>query len=161
MSRILKKSRENKSKLAKPDKEPTLSLHWWANQFAMDDESLRRSIVKSGSPSPEHSARIEGIVVKKALLGDKVAAEIRLKEAQAADQERKNKIADGEMIPLTENLAWQDRVLMPIRQRLLALAGSLAHLCNPTDPQHAEEQLTRWVNETLPMLRAEIGKVNK
>jgi hypothetical protein len=136
------------------------TLTAWSESYGMDEQTLKRKLTKSGYVVKLRED-ISAKVVLNAIMGDKAEAEVRLKLAQAIDQERKNKIADGEMIPLAENLAWQDRTLMPIRQRLLSLSGAMAHLCNPTDPKHAEDQLTRWVNETLSMLRTEIGKVDK
>ncbi len=136
------------------------TLAEWAKSDGTEHRTLERKLVKSGYVV-RPKQKIPYPAIKAAILGDKAEAEIRLKTAQAADQERKNKIADGETIPLSANLKWQDNVLMPIRQRLLSLSGAMAHLVNPTDPKHAEDQLTRWVNETLSMLRTEIGKVKE
>ena len=133
------------------------TLSAWATAFDMESRTLEKALTRSGYEFKPKQP-IPAKAIRNAILGDKEAAEVRLKQAQAEDQERKNRIADGEIIPLSDNLAWQDKVLMPIRQRLLALAGTMGHLCNPTDPKHAQDQLDRWTNETLPMLRAEIGK---
>lgn len=146
-----------KAKIGRPEAIISHSLSAWATNIGTDRRTLERQLIKSGYVL-KAGEKIEAKAIDRARVGEMSEAAIRLKNAQAEDQERKNRIADGEMIPLSDNLAWQDKVLMPIRQRLLALAGTMGHLCNPTDPKHAQDQLDRWTNETLPMLRAEIGK---
>ena len=132
----------------------------WAKAWGIEHRTLQRKLAAAGY-TIKPKEKVPLIAFGNAILGEKAAAEVRLKTAQAADQERKNRIADGETITLAANLAWQDKVLMPIRQRLLSMSGTVAHLCNPTDPVHAAATIDRWVNETLSMLRAEIGKVKE
>jgi hypothetical protein len=136
------------------------TLNDYATSAGIESRTLERKFVKNGFTfKPRELIPLKAYNC--AMLGEKAEAEIRLKNAQAADQERKNKIADGETIPLADNLKWQDNVLMPIRQRLLSMSGTLAHLVNPTDPKHAQDQIDRYVAETLTMLRTEIGKVKE
>lgn len=84
-------------------------------------------------------------------------AAARLANARADDQERLNRISSGESIPLEDNLAWQEKVLLPIRQALMALPGTQSSRCNPADPTFAHAALDAWVRQQLPLLRNEIA----
>src|SRR4051812_32080008 len=66
--------------------------------------------------------------------GDLESEKIRETRERANALERENRIADAELIPLADNLAWQEKTLLPIRQRILALEGTMAQRCNPIDP---------------------------
>jgi hypothetical protein len=126
-------------------------------EFGVTRETIRRGLFTNGvevKPNRTYSTR----EIHNAIAGDLKAARAREALANAIARERDNRVADGELIPLADNLAWQERVLLPVRHRLVALPGSLAQRCNPSDPQFAQRALDEWLNETLPLLRTEVAK---
>jgi hypothetical protein len=134
------------------------TLYAWANAGGIEVRTLERQLVKTGY-TPKPRQKIPFKVIRAALAGDKAAAEIRLKEAQAADQERKNRIADDELVELKEvEQLLSVLVITPLRQALTSAPTTLDTLCNPTDPTQARDQLQQWVNDTLKMLPEKIGK---
>ncbi len=129
-----------------------------AEEFGVSRETIRRGLSANGVPQKETYTTKD---IFSALSGDLKAARAREALASAIAKERENKIAEGEMIPLSDNLAWQEKVLQPIRNRLNDLPGSMASRCNPTDPDHARVQLSGWLKDSLPILRAEIAKATQ
>lgn len=136
------------------------TLSAWATALGVEPRTLERQLSRAGINLTK-GQKLTAKQIDTARVGEKDLADIREKTARAEKLERENKVEDGKVIPLEENLAWQQRVLLPVRQRLLALSGTMAHRCNPTDPTHAQTQLDEWTKETLPLLREEIGRVGK
>lgn len=135
----------------------SLTLEEAAREFAVDKETLRRGLLNVDAPAGK-GVRHSLSTIWRALSGDLKAAKAREALANALAKERDNRIADGEVIPLADNLAWQERVGAPVRQRLLAMPGVMGPRCNPTDPAFAQRALIQWLDETLPLLRTEITK---
>lgn len=133
-----------------------MTLERASREFNVSKETLRRGFQQCGFETGK-GKRYTVADVWKALSGDLKAARAREALANAIAKERDNRIADGETMTLAENLAWQERVHLPIRQRLIALPGSMAQRCNPSDPKFAESALSQWLKETLPILRTEIA----
>lgn len=138
-----------------------MSLKWTllkaSVEFGVTRETIRRGLTKNSievKPNKRYTTR----EIHSALSGDIDQARARDLMASAISRERENRIADSELIPLADNLAWQERVLLPFRQRLLALPGVMSQRCNPTDPAFAQAALETWVKETLPILREEVAK---
>jgi hypothetical protein len=129
-----------------------------STEFGVSRETIRRGLASAGiAPKSGYTTR----EVCAAIFGDIKTATARERLANAIARERENRVADGVLIPLADNLAWQEKVLNPVRQRLLALPAQMAQRCNPTDPQFAQAALDTWLAETLPILRAEIAKANE
>jgi hypothetical protein len=134
------------------------SLHKASAEFGVTRETIRRGLAAYGvDPKKEYTTR----EIHMAIAGDVKAATARDRMASAIARERENRIAEGEIITLTDNQKWQEKVLLPIRQRLIALPGSMAQRCNPADPSFAETALDAWVKESMPLLRSEIRKAAK
>lgn len=86
------------------------------------------------------------------------AAKTREAMARAALLEKKLAEKNKDLIPSGEAEELIRTALLPVRQRLMALASEAAVMCNPTDPQFAHAALTQWVDRALPMIRAHIEK---
>lgn len=139
-------------------------MKWSVNKAAIEfgvsretiDKGLTRLGVK-GTRGDTYSTK----QIHEAIAGDFRHQRTR-REAAAADRlEMENARTKRELIPLEENLAWQNKVLLPIRQRLLSLSGLMASRCNPSDPAHAQSQLDAWTRESLTILRAEVAKAGE
>lgn len=139
-----------------------MSLKWTllkaSVEFGVSRETIRRGLAGNGIEKKKSYTTRE---IHGAIAGDIDVATARDRMASAIARERENRIADSELIPLADNLAWQESVLLPFRQRLLALPGTMAQRCNPTDPGFAQAALEGWVKESLPILRSEVLKVGK
>jgi hypothetical protein len=145
----------------KPIPKPVrLNLETAAREFGVSGETLRRGLHAIGAPT-EKGTLHDLVTIYKALAGDLKGAKAREALANAIAKERENRIADRELIPVEENLAWQERVLGPVRARLMALPGVMAQRCNPSDPNFAQAALDEWLKETLPLLRSEIQKAEQ
>lgn len=87
---------------------------------------------------------------------DLLSAKVDETRARAALLEMEKRQLDGELVKLDEVQRLISRVLLPIRQRLNALPAECASQVNPTDPVFARQALQRWVDESLPMIRAKL-----
>jgi phage terminase Nu1 subunit (DNA packaging protein) len=136
------------------------TIHKAAIEWGVDDKSLAKWLANLGHEI-KRGATFHTREITKAIAGDLKAERIRETRARADALERENRVADGEIISLADNLTWQEKVLLPLRQALDALPGTMGHRCNPTDPKFAERALELWVKEQLPSLRAEVEKASK
>lgn len=87
-------------------------------------------------------------------------AQTRESTARAEKIERENAEASGDTIRTAIMHRVIGNAFLPVRQRLLSLPA-ICNLCNPTDPAFARRALSVWVDESLPILRAEIGKIQE
>jgi hypothetical protein len=117
-------------------------------------ETIRRGLAANGVATKSHYTTKE---IFDALNGGDLEAEkiLKTREERIA-LERENRIANGEVIPLADNLRWQENVLQVVRQRLLSLPATMAQRCNPSDPAFSQKALDGWVAETLPILRTAV-----
>ena len=137
-------------------KEPKLSLLAASVALNVSRDTIRRGLRRNDVKEKKTYTLKEIFAALNG--GDLEAERIRETRAKADALERENRIADGEIILLSQNLEWQEKVLLAIRQRLIALPGQMASRTNPTDPQFAQSALESWLRETLPLLRTEIAK---
>lgn len=129
-------------------------------EWSVDPKTLKQKLAATGKTFVKGDT-FSTLEICAALYGDKEREQtLEIVERRKA-LERDNRIADRELIPLEENLAWQEKVLLPMRQRIIALPGVMAQRCSPADPDFSRVALTEWVKETMPLLRAEIAKAVK
>ena len=134
-----------------------LTLLKASEEFGAARETIRRGLVTNGvEVTPGGKYTIAQIHL--ALTGDVKVATARDKMASALARERENRIADGDLISVSDHEAWQRKTLLPIRQRLDALPTTMAQRCNPTDPEFARQALSGWVKESLELIRSDILK---
>ena len=127
-------------------------------EFHISDNKLR-GLLRQQNVNFGPGSRFTIKQVHDLLCADPKQANARLATARAIEQEMLNLEQSGEMIPLARNLAWQESVLSPLRQVLLAMPGAMANRCNPTDPNFAQAALDQWVDTTLSILRKEITEI--
>jgi hypothetical protein len=91
--------------------------------------------------------------VHRALVGSLEAERIRQISADAdlKELERLEKLRI--LIPRAEISEILRAVLLPIRQRFLALPGEMAAKVNPSEPLLAQRELDRWAGAAMPLLR--------
>jgi hypothetical protein len=136
------------------------TIHKAATEFGVSRETIDRGLLRTGTKSkPGDTYTTKEIFT--AIAGDFKFERTRRERATAEKLEMENARIKGETITLADNLAWQAKVLQPIRQRLNDLPGSMAHRVNPSDPTFAQRELGQWVKESLPILRSEIAKATK
>ena len=91
--------------------------------------------------------------VHRALVGSLEAERIRQISADADLKELERLEKLKVLVPRAEISELIRSVLLPIRQRLLALPGEMAAKVNPADPLLAQRELDRWAGASLPMIR--------
>lgn len=131
-----------------------LTLLQASEEFGVSREQIRRGLSVNGVDAKEAYTIRE---IHLAIAGDVKVATARDKMASAIARERENRVADGELIPVSTHLEWQHKTLLPMRQRLIALPAEMAHRCNPSDPKFARDALTVWRDEALAIWRKEIS----
>ncbi len=131
------------------------TIHNWANSLAIDDDTLRKRLVVSGVKVAKNGQLMTAKEIWDALKGEKPSE--RLATAQAIEKERENKIAEGELITLTEVEELISKLLtLPLRQVLIALPSTLDVRCNPDHPQTSRTALREWSDEVLKLLREKL-----
>jgi len=132
--------------MPKTHDEPQISatMTRWAVNLGMHRDALKRRLVESGIPFGD-ATELTAADVFKASHGDKEKALTRKLNADADDQERKNKVADGELLqlPAIEKKLWQD-LLQPLRLEIEQMSEQLAGMCNPESPEVAKGVLRNW-----------------
>jgi hypothetical protein len=131
------------------------TLNQWAESLAMEPRTLGRRLSRAEIVVKPRQ-RLTATEIFKALLGDKEAAQARESNARAEKLERENKEAEGLTVKVEDMQKVLRDILLPVRQRILALPSEAAHLCNPSDPQFARAALLEWVDRALPIIRESI-----
>ena len=80
-------------------------------------------------------------------------AKMRDLNASAALKESKMKERSGALVQLGDAEKAIRETLLPVRQRLLAMPGEVAHLCNPADPAHARKALEMWTEANMAIMQ--------
>jgi hypothetical protein len=93
------------------------------------------------------------------MTGGLVQWKARLVAAQAQREELKLAKDLGDSIPWADAQMTISTLARVARQRLDALPAEVAHLCNPTDPEHARIALEQWVASSLPIIRGDTDKL--
>jgi len=134
-----------------------LTLRGAADEFRVARETIRRGLMANGVELGKEGQTFSLHDIHAAISGDVKVATARDKTASAIARERENRVAEGELITIAEHEEWQERTLLPIRQRLLALATEMAQRCNPSDPKFARDALGAWADGALSMIRKDIA----
>ena len=85
----------------------------------------------------------------------------RLVAAKAQREELKLAVEKKELMPWDEVQTVVRNGAQSMRQRLDSLPSEAAHLCNPTDPEHARLALEGWVKSSLPIIRENNARLDK
>jgi hypothetical protein len=83
-----------------------------------------------------------------------MAADARIRELELAEKQ-------GDLIPFEEIKNELSATVRALRQRFDSLPSEAAHLCNPTDPDHARKALEGWLAQSLPLIRADLERFRK
>jgi len=131
----------------------------WATSLGKEPRTLERLLVRAGLPKPHPRFTVTASAIFAALLGDEMALKRRLTLAQAEAQERENREAEGQLIRLVEvEKILSERVILPLRELLMAAPAALDTRCNPGAPELARLALTAWRDDALKTLRGALGE---
>jgi len=141
--------------MPKTHDEPQISatMTRWAVNLGMHRDALKRRLVESGIPFGD-ATELTAADVFKACYGDKERSITRLNLAKAEEQERENKVAEGQLLelPQIEKKLWVD-LLSPLRLLIEQMPESLAGMCNPESPEVAKNVLRTWTESTKLQLK--------
>jgi hypothetical protein len=133
------------------------TLNQWAETLGIEPRTLGRRLTRA-EIKVEPRQKLTAKQIFTALMGDKEAAQAREANARAEKLERENAEATDSLCKMEDVQKVMRETLLPVRQRLMALPSEAAHLCNPTDPQFAQQALQGWVDRSLPLIRDGINK---
>ncbi len=133
------------------------TLNQWSQNIGIDAKTLTRRLVKANVKFKPHDT-IGAKDVFTAITGDIHSARARECTARAELLELKKTEQEGRTIDVEDMHKVLRDILLPVRQRLLALPSEAAHLCNPADTQFARAALLEWVDRSLPIIREEARK---
>lgn len=137
-----------------------LTLNKWAVELGTEFRTLKKRLLAAGLEVKARQtfttreivdAWTGGIHASKARL---LAAEARIRELELAEMEKK-------LMPWDEVQTVVRNGARSMRQRLDSLPSEAAHLCNPTDPEHARLALEGWVKAALPIIRETNARLDK
>lgn len=133
------------------------SVNAAAKEFRVDRRTLNRALEAFGE-SVGNGARFHTQVICGALFGEREREQIRLLKADAELKEMDLHQQRKELVQMADVQTLLTEMLLPIRQRWLALPAECCAMVNPSDPQFAREALQRWVDESLPLVRSGLPK---
>ncbi len=128
------------------------TLFAWSRELGMSRETLAKRL-RATDLHLKRNQLITARQIFNAWTGGKDEAQAREANARAELLEYKLRFQTGEIITYAEVEKMFGEVLLPCRQRLLAMPSECAHTANPTDPAHAQAALQDWVNINLPVMR--------
>lgn len=88
--------------------------------------------------------------------GDREAVRYRRDAAEAELAEIEVAKARRDVVDVAEVVDVIARIFQPFRTRLLALAATLGHAANPSDPVHGMAAVNRAIDSLLPLLREDV-----
>lgn len=91
-----------------------------AKEFGIDRRTLTKNLTAAGISAGDDSRWTTQDMVR-AIYGDKDAAELRLTVAKAEALERKNRVADGELVSVDAVLRFNERICAALRETVMAL----------------------------------------
>lgn len=141
--------------MKKPSKQAiTWSLNSAAIEFGTSRTTIRKGLRRNGVPTkPTYSTR----EILMAIAGDLEFERTRVERARADRMEMDLRRKRGETLDVaTVNRLLTELVVLPLRERLLALPTTLDVMCNSGSPETARGALKEWVSETLKLLREKI-----
>ncbi len=96
------------------------SIEWASKEFGIDRRTLTKTLTAAGiSAGSDGKWATREILV--AIYGDKDAAELRLTLAKAAQIERKNRVADGQLVETEAVCRFAEGLGAALRERVMAL----------------------------------------
>ena len=134
-----------------------LNLEQAAAQFGASKETLRRGLRRLDIATTK-GTRHSLADIYRALSGDLHAERTRETRARADLLELERREKERDLVSLAEVQTLMRDILLPVRQRLLALPSEAATRVNPTDPQMARDALQAWVDAALPAIRKGMPK---
>lgn len=127
------------------------TLYAWANALGKDSKTLSRELSKVGINAEREITAQE---IFKAVLNEEQVERNRNLKLDADRKEREEKEANGQLVQMAEvEKLISEKVVLPLRARLLSAPTTLDTLCNPSDPELARQAILHWVDETLKLLR--------
>jgi hypothetical protein len=123
-----------------------------AKEFATTEETITRGLRYLGLDTKRKSKGANEYTTKQivgAIFGDLKHEKTRLTRAEAEIKEIESLEKANTVIPRDDVVTFIRETFSPVREMVIALAGSQAALCNPSDPQHAHAHLTAWTDMFL------------
>jgi hypothetical protein len=129
-----------------------------AREFGASRDTLQRGLSALGLEVGK-GATFTLRQIHRALAGDLRAERTRLSRELANRAERENRLADADLVKMSECEAHIMQVLVnPVRAAFEALPAATCQLLNPTDPAAAHAILQGYIERTIkPALREKLS----
>jgi len=137
----------------------TGTINAWATSLGVEARTILRALAKTGIVRRKTKGRIKFTAkqITDALFGDEQQERLRNLKLDADKKHREEEEAKGQLITLTEvESLLTERVISPLRERLLNQGTRIDALCNPSHPQLAREAITADTDETLKLMREKL-----
>ena len=127
-----------------------MTLTQAAQEFQSSQETLRKRLVAAGHEIPKGNPGKKGrqftvLEIHHALAGDKEAAMTRKLQAEADEQERENRVANGELISVEQAAQVYGRKLGSMCQMLDAMGAQLdSRLAAATEPVECRKIINEY-----------------
>lgn len=131
-----------------------------ATEFGSSRDTITRGLTGLGikvAPGKTYTIR----QLYRAIAGDLKAERTRLAREQADAAARENRMADADLVKMSEVEARIMQALInPLREVLSGMATACSQLANPSDPQTAYNVIDGYLERTLkPHLRSKLGRL--